>query len=100
MDVNDIALLHVAVVLDPEVKNARLHTWGHSSNWNEFLAVLRKFRPQKEFIPDYSNPYYLTMSTDQSDSIALLKKWAAQDGWKPLNQSISESISSPYFQFE
>ena len=100
VDVNDIAILHVAVVLDPEVKNARLHTWGHSSNWNEFLAVLRKLRPQKEFIPDYSNPYYLTMSTDQSDSIALLGKWDAQDGWKPLDQSISESISSPYFQFE
>ncbi|KAH6887046.1 hypothetical protein B0T10DRAFT_539215 [Thelonectria olida] len=100
VDIHDIALLHVAAILDPEVKNARLHTWGHSSQWNEFLAVLRKLRPQKEFIADYPDPYYLTMSTDQSESIALLKKWAGQDGWKPLKDSISESIENPYFQFQ
>ncbi|KAK7430763.1 hypothetical protein QQZ08_002807 [Neonectria magnoliae] len=100
VDVKDIALLHIAAILDPEIKNARLQTWGHSANWNEFLTVLRKLRPQKEFIADYPNPYYLTMSTDQSDSVTLLKKWADQDGWKSLKDSISNSIESPYFTFQ
>jgi hypothetical protein len=99
VDVKDIALLHIAAILDPEVKNTRLHTWGHSANWNDFLVILRKLRPQKEFIADYPNPYYLTISTDQSDSIALLKKWADQDGWKSLTESISDSIDTPLFQF-
>ncbi|KPM41009.1 hypothetical protein AK830_g5538 [Neonectria ditissima] len=100
VDVKDVALLHVVAILDPEVKNARLQTWGHSSNWNEFLAVLRKLRPQKEFIADYPDPDYLTILADQSDSVALLKKWAGQDGWKPLKDSISDSIENPYFQFQ
>ncbi|KAJ3460928.1 hypothetical protein MRS44_011795 [Fusarium solani] len=98
VDVKDIALLHIAAMLDPQVKNARLHSWGHSSNWNEFLAVLRELRPQREFIADYPEPYYVTISTDQSDSVALLKRWADQEGWRPLKDSISESIENPYFQ--
>ncbi|KAJ4129723.1 hypothetical protein NW754_004006 [Fusarium falciforme] len=98
VDVKDIALLHVAAILDPQVKNARLHSWGHSSNWNEFLAVLREVRPQREFIADYPDPYHVTISTDQSDSVALLKRWAGQEGWRPLKDSIVESIDNPYFQ--
>ncbi|KAF4957607.1 hypothetical protein FSARC_11246 [Fusarium sarcochroum] len=100
VDIEDIATLHVAATLDPEVKNARLQTWGHSTNWNEFLAILRKLRPEKEFMADYPDPYYLTISTDQSESVALLKKWAGQDGWKSLEDSISEGIESPYFQLK
>ncbi|KAI8716136.1 Epimerase domain-containing protein [Fusarium sp. LHS14.1] len=98
VDVKDIVLLHVAAILDPQVENARLHSWGHSSNWNEFLAVLREIRPQREFIADYPDPYYVTISTDQSDSLTLLEKWAGQEGWRPLRTSIIESVESPYFQ--
>ncbi|UPK92490.1 hypothetical protein LCI18_003425 [Fusarium solani-melongenae] len=98
VDVKDIALLHVAAILDPQVKNAHLHSWGHSSNWNEFLAVLREVRPQREFIADYPDPYHVTISTDQSDSVALLKRWAGQEGWRPLKNTITESVESPYFQ--
>lgn len=100
MDVKDIALLHIAAILDPETKNARLHSWGHSSNWNEFLAILRELRPEKEFIDDYPDPYYLTISADQSEPVALLKKWAGQDGWRPLKQSITEGVESRYFLLE
>ncbi|KAM0541480.1 hypothetical protein ACHAPJ_013215 [Fusarium lateritium] len=100
VDVQDVAILHVAAMLDPDLKNARLQTWGHSTNWNEFLAILRKLCPEKEFIADYPDPYYLTISTDQSESVELLKKWAGQEGWKSLNDSIAEQINSPYFQIQ
>ncbi|KAH7118392.1 hypothetical protein EDB81DRAFT_701451 [Dactylonectria macrodidyma] len=100
VDVKDIALLHIAAILDPEVKNARLQAWGHSHHWNDLLAILRKLRPQKEFIADYSDRFLLTISTDFSDSIALLKKWAGQDGWRSLEGSIAEGIDSSYFQVE
>lgn len=100
MDVKDIALLHVAAVLDPDVKNARLQAWGHSRHWNDLLAVLRKLRPQKEFIADYPSRSLLTISTDFSDSFALLEKWAEQDGWRSLESSIAEGINSSYFAIE
>lgn len=98
VDVHDVAVLHVAAVLDPEVRNARLQTWGHSSNWNDFLHVVRELRPQKEFIPDYTNSRLLSITTDQSEPVALLKKWADQDEWKPLKDSIAEGINNPFFK--
>ena len=92
----DVALIHVAAVLDPEVKNARLQSWGHSAHWNDILAILRKLRPRKEFIEDYPDPQHLKVSVDQSDSIALLKKWSGKDGWTSLEDGVLENITNSY----
>lgn len=92
----DVAAIHVAAVLDPETKNARLQSWGHSAHWNDILAILRKIRPQKQFIDDYPNPQHLKISVDQSDSIALLKKWSDKDGWTPLEDSVVDNINNQY----
>ncbi|KAK0701156.1 putative aldehyde reductase 2 [Apiosordaria backusii] len=100
-DVKDVALIHVAAVLDPEVKNARLQCWGHSAHWNEILSVLRKLRPQKEFVDDYPDPHHLEVSLDQTESVALLKKWSDKpdkNGWTPLEDSIFENITNPYLE--
>jgi hypothetical protein len=95
-------LLHVAAVLDPEVKNARLQSWGHSTHWNEILAILRKLRPQRKFIEDYPGPMpKLKVSLDQTESVALLKKWSGnpnKNGWTSLEDSISENINNPYLE--
>ncbi|KAH7188096.1 uncharacterized protein B0J16DRAFT_361687 [Fusarium flagelliforme] len=100
VDVQDVAIIHVAAILDPEVKDARLQTWGHKAHCNDFLPILRELRPQKKFIPDYPEAFYLKFSTDQSESAALLEKWAGQDGLKPLKQIIIEAINHPYWKAE
>jgi len=82
------------------VKDARLQTWGHKAHCNDFLPILRELRPQKKFIPDYPEAFYLKFSTDQSESVALLEKWAGQDGLKPLKQIIIEAINNPYWKTE
>ncbi|VUC30672.1 unnamed protein product [Clonostachys rosea] len=95
-DVKDVAAIHVAAVLDPEIKNARLQSWGHSAHWNDILAILRKIRPQKKFVDDYPDPQHLKISVDQSDSIALLKKWSDKDGWTSLEDSVVDNINNQY----
>ncbi|PNP58456.1 hypothetical protein FNYG_15119 [Fusarium nygamai] len=100
VDVQDVALIHVAAILDPEVKDARLQAWGHKAHWNDFLPILRELRPQRKFIDDYPETFYLKPSTDQSESVALLKKWAGQEDWKPLRQIITEAINNPYWKTE
>ncbi|KAK3353822.1 putative aldehyde reductase 2, partial [Lasiosphaeria hispida] len=100
-DVKDVALIHVAAVLDPEVKNARLQSWGHSAHWNEILSILRKLRPQKKFVDDYPNPHHLKVSLDQTESVALLKKWSDKpdkNGWTSLEDSVFENITNPYLE--
>ena len=42
----------------------------------------------------------MKISTDQSESVALLKKWAGQDNWKSLKQIINEAINNPYWKTE
>ena len=92
----------MAAVLDPEVKNARLQSWGHSTRWNDILAILRNLRPQKKFVEDYPDPaHHLKISLDQTDSVALLKKWSdklGKNGWTSLEDNIFENTMNPYLE--
>ena len=92
-----MAALHIAAMLDPDTKNARLHTWGISTNWNDMLIILRKLRPERDFLPDFPEHEYVEATTDQSESVALLKKWANQDGWTSLEDTIADTISASYY---
>lgn len=91
-------MIHVAAILDPEVKNERIYIWGHNTNWNDHLAILRDLKPELDFMPNTSVRHHLTMSVDQTKAVALLKKWAGQDGLKSLEDMIEENISSEFFQ--
>ncbi|KAK1450474.1 hypothetical protein CMEL01_07810 [Colletotrichum melonis] len=97
VDVKDVALLHVAAMLDPAVQKARVQAWGNSAHWNEFLAILRETRPDHAFIEDYPETFHLAVSIDQSEGLSLLKKWAGQEGWRTLRDGIVDSVSNVYF---
>ncbi|KAH8692307.1 putative NAD dependent epimerase/dehydratase [Talaromyces proteolyticus] len=93
-DVKDCALLHVAAVLDPEVKNERLPGWGEYCNWNDILAIMRRLYPDRKFIDDLPGLTKLQVTTDSTQSLALLKKWGGQKGWKPLEVTVADSMRS------
>ena len=90
--VRDIALMHIAAVLDPEVSNRRIHAWAKGFNWNDMLAVLRKLYPQKKFIDDLPNMGQFLGTVDDSLGLKLLKKWGGQDAWTPFEQGIKDAL--------
>ncbi|KAH8891539.1 NAD(P)-binding protein [Thozetella sp. PMI_491] len=92
VDVKDTALLHVAAVLDPEVKNARLQAWGHRANWNDLLAVMRRLYPAEKFIDDIPNLPQLSVTADFRQPLALLKKWFDQEGWMSLEEIVESNL--------
>ncbi len=92
IDVEDVATLHVAAIIDPELKNARVQAWGHNINWNDLLAILRKLYPLDKFLDDIPNLPHLAQTTDSHPALALLKKWAGQDGWKPLESTVVDNM--------
>ncbi|KAH8816908.1 hypothetical protein F5884DRAFT_873743 [Xylogone sp. PMI_703] len=92
VNARDVALLHVAAVLDPEVKNQRIHAWGAPFNWNDLLAIMRKLRPAHKFIDDIPNLGQMLGTVDDSLGLKLLKKWNGQAGWTSLEQGIRENI--------
>uniref|UniRef100_A0A8H7K658 NAD-dependent epimerase/dehydratase domain-containing protein n=1 Tax=Bionectria ochroleuca TaxID=29856 RepID=A0A8H7K658_BIOOC len=91
-DVKDCALLHVASVLDPEVKNARLPAWGEHCNWNDMLAIMRRLFPERKFMEDLPGLSKVDVTTDYTQAFALLEKWAGQKGWKTLEETIADSL--------
>lgn len=94
IDVKDVALLHVAVVLDPECNGARLQAWASYCNMNDILAILRRLYPGEKFINNFSNQTTLDITADYDQQLALLKKWGGQDGWTSLEQSVAEGVRS------
>lgn len=94
IDVNDVALLHAAAVLDPEIKNERLQAWAYKCNVNDILAIMRRRYPQSKFIDNLPDQAQLSISTDFTVPLALLKKWANQDGWKSLEETITDNVDS------
>jgi hypothetical protein len=96
--VEDVASIHTAELLDPDTKNARLQAWGYGLNWNDFLAELRKLRPQHEFISDFEDTRLPTIDTDQTEPEALLKKWTGHS-WNPLVEVLSKNVNSSSFPY-
>ncbi|KAH8901544.1 putative NAD dependent epimerase/dehydratase [Thozetella sp. PMI_491] len=91
-DVKDVAALHIAAVLDPEVKNARLPSWGEYCNWNDMLAILRKLCPERKFVDDLPGLSKVDVTTDYTQVFALLEKWAGQKGWKTLEETLADAL--------
>jgi hypothetical protein len=96
--VKDIAAIHVAATLDPTVTNARVQSWGHPTHWNEVLAVLRELRPNHDFVDDYPETYHISVSVDQSEALALLRKWTGRNDWIARRQSIVENVNTPFLE--
>lgn len=92
IDVKDVALLHVAAVLDQECDRARMQAWGEYCNMNDILAILRRLCPQRKFMDDFTNQTKLSITADYRKQLALLKKWGGQDGWTSLEQSVADEM--------
>lgn len=97
VDVKDVALVHIAALLDSDVNSQRIQTWGRALSWNSVLKVLRDVRPQKEWLADLENPDRLTVTADQTTSETLLKKFGNGD-WAPLEQTLTENLNNPFFK--
>jgi hypothetical protein len=76
------------------VDNARLQAWAEFGNWNDVLAIIRKLYPQRKFIEDLPTPAPLSMTTDFSQPLALLKKWGHQDGWTSLEETVADNMEN------
>ncbi|RDW57271.1 hypothetical protein BP5796_12721 [Coleophoma crateriformis] len=94
IDVKDVGLLHVAALLDPELQDARLPAWAEYCNWNDVLAIMRRLYPQRKFIDDLPPSTPITITTDCSQPLALLKKWGNQDGWTSLEESVADNMTN------
>ncbi|KAH8892388.1 putative aldehyde reductase 2 [Thozetella sp. PMI_491] len=93
VNVKDVAVLHIAAALDPEVQNERLLAWAEPINTNIVLAILRRLYPDRNFIDDIptQEPCLATIG-DEKRMLELMKKWGERESWTPLEQGVREGV--------
>lgn len=92
-DCADVGRLHVAALLHPEAINERLLGYASRWNWNDILALFRKWFPSKTFPEDMELGRDISSVKDER-SRKLLKDVYGQDNWVPLEQSIRSLVDS------
>ncbi|KAH8648675.1 putative NAD dependent epimerase/dehydratase [Xylariales sp. PMI_506] len=92
INVRDLAVIHVAAALDPEIKGERLFGWGEPFTLNDILALMRKMYPDHEFIDDIPNKTRCQVTKNDTLTLSLLKKWAGRDHFISLEETIREGL--------
>ncbi|PTB59440.1 hypothetical protein M431DRAFT_544914 [Trichoderma harzianum CBS 226.95] len=93
VDVRDTARLHVAALLDPNVKEERIFAFAREYNWTDVLTILRKLRPEQEFPDDPENEGRdYTEVVPIARAQRLLQDFFGQTGWTSLEDSLAAGI--------
>lgn len=93
VDVRDTARLHVAALLDPNVKAERIFAFATEYNWTDVLTILRKLRPDQEFPddPEKEGRDY-TEVVPIARAQRLLQDFFGQADWTSLEDSLAAGI--------
>ena len=96
ISVVDIARVHVAAILSPEVSNERLYAFAAPFNWTDLIGVLKRLRPENSKIPEALE----NEGRDLSDVWAasrraegLVKDFFGTAGWIGLEESLENGIA-------
>lgn len=53
---------------------------------------MRRLYPDRKFIDDLPDMSKLSLTTDFTQQLALLRKWGCQDGWRTLEQTVEDNL--------
>ncbi|KAL6809794.1 hypothetical protein V8C40DRAFT_278576 [Trichoderma camerunense] len=95
VDVRDVALLHVAALLDPSIEGARLPAWGYEFNWNDILKILQQLDPGKALPAALDNPGGFNGTADVAQAKHALKRWGGQDDFISLEKGVIDTLNGP-----
>ena len=90
--VSDVAVIHIAATLDPDVEGQRIQVLAASFNWNDCLYILRKAYPNRKFVDNFlpGDPT-LTYTIENDIASGLMKKWGGRE-WISLETSVIETV--------
>lgn len=90
--VSDVAVMHVAAALDPNVKGLRIQVLAKSFNWNDCLEILRKAYPNRKFVDNFlTGDPTLVYKIENDIAPSLMQKWAGRD-WISLEKTVVETM--------
>lgn len=83
--------MHVVAVIHPEVKSERIFGTAEPYQFNDILAWLRKWYPERQFPDDFQKGRDLTEWKPRARAEALLKE-IGRPGFTTLEQSIKNNL--------
>lgn len=91
--VRDVAVMHVAAALDPEVKGQRAQAWAEAINWNDVLRIMRRLDTGRNIPADIAGADDLRIRYRLEDDVApkLVEKWSGQT-WTSLEVGVKEMV--------
>lgn len=94
VDVRDTSKLHVAALIDEDIKSERIFAFAETYNWNQLMGILRKLRPQRKFAEDVKDDSKdLSTVTKRARAVEILNKNFGQSDWTPLEESVKANIA-------
>ncbi|TPX14549.1 uncharacterized protein E0L32_005241 [Thyridium curvatum] len=90
--VDDVALLHAAALLDPNVNSARLQAWNSPFNWRDVAAIIHRLYPDSRVITDVEDSPRPTLTADTEEPLRLLKAWGGRDGFRSLEEAVKDTV--------
>lgn len=93
VDVVDTARLHVAALVNSDVRNERLFGCAEAWNWNDVLAAFRKAYPDKKFLDDMDFGRDVSKWPSERGR-EILEKTFGQAHWVSLEDSVKVNVSS------
>ena len=96
INVVDVARVHVAALLSSTVSNERLFAFAGPFNWTDYIAILKKLRPENKLIPDGPKDEGRDLSDVWEASRRaeeLVKEFFGTKGWVGLEESLADGIA-------
>lgn len=87
MDVQDVALLHVAAAIHPGVESERIFAFAEPENGDTLLAILRKLYPDRSFPANFQSDQDLSNIVPRKRAEEILRDMG-KDGWTSLEESV------------
>ncbi|KAK6002548.1 hypothetical protein QM012_001298 [Aureobasidium pullulans] len=88
--VQDTALLHVAALLHPDVKNERIFGFAEPKNANSILRTYKELYPNRKFAEEDPEEGEDLGVVEQKDRAEELLKWIAGKEWTRMKESCKE----------
>ena len=92
-DTEDVGRLHVAALIHPGCENERLLGHADRWNWNDMLAMFRRWYPDNTFPQDLHLGSDIS-TVEDAKSRELLKDVYGQERWVGLEASVRQNVDS------
>ncbi|KAK5049350.1 hypothetical protein LTR84_004279 [Exophiala bonariae] len=92
VDIQDVARLHVAALLHPDVKGERIFAYNTPFNWNTVLGAFRKLYPERTFRDDEPGLWDDLSIVEPAKRAEALLREMGREGFTGLEESLRRNV--------